>query len=79
MDNQKKIPNRLINEKSPYLLQHAYNPADWYPWERKHLAKQKPRIIRFFFQSAIPAVIGAMFAKVTTQLIILSNFIVIYS
>src|SRR5699024_7727497 len=24
-------PNRLIAEKSPYLLQHAYNPADWYP------------------------------------------------
>ena len=23
---------RLINEKSPYLLQHAYNPVDWYPW-----------------------------------------------
>lgn len=25
-------PNRLIYEKSPYLLQHAYNPVDWYPW-----------------------------------------------
>jgi len=25
-------PNRLINEKSPYLLQHAHNPVDWYPW-----------------------------------------------
>ncbi|MGB7117537.1 MAG: thioredoxin domain-containing protein [Anaerolineales bacterium] len=25
-------PNRLINEKSPYLLQHAYDPVDWYPW-----------------------------------------------
>jgi uncharacterized protein YyaL (SSP411 family) len=24
--------NRLIKEKSPYLLQHAYNPVDWYPW-----------------------------------------------
>ncbi len=24
--------NRLISEKSPYLLQHAYNPVDWYPW-----------------------------------------------
>lgn len=24
--------NRLINEKSPYLQQHAYNPVDWYPW-----------------------------------------------
>ncbi|WP_337872538.1 thioredoxin domain-containing protein [Ignavibacterium sp.] len=27
-----KKPNRLINEKSPYLLQHAYNPVNWYPW-----------------------------------------------
>jgi len=25
-------PNRLIHEKSPYLLQHAYNPVDWYAW-----------------------------------------------
>ena len=24
--------NRLLNEKSPYLLQHAHNPVDWYPW-----------------------------------------------
>ncbi|MGH9897341.1 MAG: thioredoxin domain-containing protein, partial [Pyrinomonadaceae bacterium] len=27
-----KKPNRLINETSPYLLQHAYNPVDWFPW-----------------------------------------------
>lgn len=27
-----KKPNRLVKEKSPYLLQHAYNPVDWYPW-----------------------------------------------
>ncbi|HWJ03586.1 MAG TPA: thioredoxin domain-containing protein [Verrucomicrobiae bacterium] len=27
-----KIPNRLSQEKSPYLLQHAYNPVNWYPW-----------------------------------------------
>lgn len=32
VDNQKKIPNRLVNEKSPYLLQHAYNPVNWYSW-----------------------------------------------
>ncbi|MEM0286989.1 MAG: thioredoxin domain-containing protein [Nitrososphaerota archaeon] len=32
MDIKEKKPNRLINEKSPYLLQHAYNPVDWYPW-----------------------------------------------
>jgi uncharacterized protein YyaL (SSP411 family) len=27
-----KQPNRLIHQKSPYLLQHAWNPVDWYPW-----------------------------------------------
>ena len=27
-----RTPNRLIHETSPYLLQHAYNPVDWYPW-----------------------------------------------
>src|SRR3989339_674055 len=27
-----KKSNRLIGEKSPYLLQHAHNPVDWYPW-----------------------------------------------
>lgn len=32
MLSEKKIPNRLINEKSPYLLQHVYNPVNWYPW-----------------------------------------------
>jgi hypothetical protein len=31
-DKQKRTPNRLVHEKSPYLLQHAYNPVDWYPW-----------------------------------------------
>jgi len=31
MSTNKKA-NRLIHEKSPYLLQHAYNPVDWYPW-----------------------------------------------
>jgi uncharacterized protein len=27
-----RYTNRLIDEKSPYLLQHAHNPVDWYPW-----------------------------------------------
>lgn len=29
---QHEFTNRLINEKSPYLLQHAHNPVNWYPW-----------------------------------------------
>jgi uncharacterized protein YyaL (SSP411 family) len=31
--------NRLIDEKSPYLLQHAHNPVDWHPWSEKTFAK----------------------------------------
>ncbi len=33
--------NRLIKEKSPYLLQHAYNPVDWYPWNEEAFKKAK--------------------------------------
>ena len=33
--------NRLINESSPYLLQHAHNPVNWYPWGQEALAKAK--------------------------------------
>ncbi|HEV7621600.1 MAG TPA: DUF255 domain-containing protein, partial [Flavisolibacter sp.] len=34
-----KGANRLINESSPYLLQHAHNPVDWYPWSEEAFAK----------------------------------------
>ncbi len=34
-----KKPNKLISEKSPYLLQHAYNPVDWYPWGKEAFDK----------------------------------------
>ncbi|MHC4916506.1 MAG: DUF255 domain-containing protein [Planctomycetota bacterium] len=33
--------NRLIHEKSPYLLQHARNPVDWYPWGKEALEKAR--------------------------------------
>jgi len=36
-----KIPNRLANEKSPYLLQHANNPVDWYAWGDEAFQKAK--------------------------------------
>ncbi len=32
-------PNRLAKETSPYLLQHAYNPVDWYAWNEEPLAR----------------------------------------
>ncbi|MEM6802914.1 MAG: thioredoxin domain-containing protein [Bacteroidota bacterium] len=35
------MPNQLIHESSPYLLQHANNPVDWYPWGEKALEKAK--------------------------------------
>ncbi|WP_234025582.1 DUF255 domain-containing protein [Bacillus paralicheniformis] len=40
MPNKSK-PNRLIAEKSPYLLQHAHNPVDWYPWGEEAFEKAK--------------------------------------
>ncbi len=36
-----KYTNRLINETSPYLLQHAHNPVDWYPWGEEALQKAR--------------------------------------
>ena len=36
-----KHSNRLLNEKSPYLLQHAHNPVDWYPWGKEAFEKAK--------------------------------------
>ena len=46
MTDHPKTPNRLAQEKSPYLLQHAYNPVDWYPWGdeafNEALSKDKP-------------------------------------
>ena len=39
---QKKHPaNRLESETSPYLLLHAHNPVDWYPWGEEAFAKAK--------------------------------------
>ena len=41
MPTNEKIPNRLANEKSPYLLEHAYNPVNWFPWSDEAFAKAK--------------------------------------
>ncbi|MBI5563417.1 MAG: thioredoxin domain-containing protein [Chloroflexi bacterium] len=35
------MPNRLIDETSPYLLQHAHNPVEWYPWGEAALSKAR--------------------------------------
>ena len=48
-------PNRLINEKSPYLLQHAHNPVEWHPWgeEAFELARteDKPVLLSIGYRS----------------------------
>ena len=36
-----RLPNKLAEEKSPYLLQHAYNPVNWYPWGEEAFDKAK--------------------------------------
>src|ERR1044071_4701126 len=41
---QVRVPahtNRLSHEKSPYLLQHAHNPVDWFPWGEDAFAKAR--------------------------------------
>jgi uncharacterized protein YyaL (SSP411 family) len=38
-ENTHKYNNKLLQEKSPYLLQHAHNPVDWYPWGGEAFAR----------------------------------------
>src|SRR5258706_9517660 len=49
MQSPKKHTNRLINESSPYLVQHAHNPVDWYAWGdeafEKAEAEDKPVLV----------------------------------
>jgi len=42
------MPNRLAGETSPYLLQHAHNPVDWYPWGPEALAAARERDVPIF-------------------------------
>ena len=39
--SDQKYTNALIHETSPYLLQHAHNPVDWYPWGERHLQRAR--------------------------------------
>lgn len=41
MEKKHKHTNRLIEETSPYLLQHAHNPVNWYPWGGEAFSKAK--------------------------------------
>src|SRR5882762_766391 len=39
MGHRRAVPNRLTGQTSPYLLQHANNPVDWYPWGAEALER----------------------------------------
>ena len=41
MSESGRRPNRLIHEASPYLIQHAHNPVDWYPWGPEALERAR--------------------------------------
>lgn len=49
------MPNRLINSKSPYLLQHSHNPVDWFPWGEEALTRaineNKPILVSIGYSS----------------------------
>src|SRR4029450_14068635 len=51
-------PNRLAGETSPYLLQHAHNPVDWYPWGPEALerarAEDKPLLLSVGYPACPP-------------------------
>src|SRR5215213_6151319 len=43
MERTLPVANRLARETSPYLLQHAENPVDWYPWGEEALTAARER------------------------------------
>ncbi|GAB4377836.1 MAG: thioredoxin domain-containing protein [Salibacteraceae bacterium] len=55
MESKQREPNALINETSPYLLQHAYNPVNWLPWNESTLQKardmDKPILVSIGYSS----------------------------
>ena len=59
-DKQPTYINRLILEKSPYLLQHAHNPVNWFHGGKKRLPAQRKPINQYFYLSATRPVTGAM-------------------
>jgi hypothetical protein len=52
--------NRLTNSANPYLLQHAHNPVDWYPWGEEAIAKAKKENKTIFVSVGYTPASGAM-------------------
>jgi len=44
----KRHPNKLVSQKSPYLLQHAYNPVNWHPWGEEAFEKARSKDLPIF-------------------------------
>lgn len=61
--NKTERLNRLINETSPYLLQHAHNPVDWYPWGDEAFKKDEAEGKPIFLASGTLPATGVMFTK----------------
>ena len=51
--------NRLIDESSPYLLQHAHNPVDWFAWGDEAFERRARKTNPFFSASVTRPAIGA--------------------
>jgi hypothetical protein len=47
-------PNKLVLQKSPYLLQHAYNPVNWHPWGEEAFEKADLSFDRLFHMPLVP-------------------------
>ena len=54
-----RFTNRLLLETSPYLLQHAHNPVDWYPWGAEAFDEARGWEGRSCSRSATPPATGA--------------------
>ena len=55
-----RVPNRLGNETSPYLLQHADNPVDWWEWGDEAFAEARRRDVPVLLSaSGTPRATGA--------------------
>ena len=53
--NSTRRTNRLERETSSYLLQHAFNPVDWYPWGDEAFAKARSEDSRYFESTPVSA------------------------
>jgi uncharacterized protein YyaL (SSP411 family) len=79
--SESQMTNRLANSTSPYLLQHAHNPVDWYPWGEEALNKakeeDKPIIVSIGYSSCHWCHVMAheSFEDSTTAAIMNANFI----